>query len=274
VRATKTDNDELGLLTDAFNHMLIQIQEQNSEITSFNQKLEQKVIERTREIEIANKELEAFSYSVSHDLRAPLRSIHGYMNIFHEEYADKFDDEANRLINIIIKNAKKMGQLIDDLLAFSRMGRKEISRVPVDFNKLVEPVITELKNNTPDKTKFILHVLHNTQGDPSLIAQVYANLISNAIKYSGNREHPRIETGAFIDKEQTTFFIKDNGVGFDEKYKEKLFKVFQRLHRSAEFEGTGVGLAIVEKIISKHGGKVWAEGTVAKGASFYFSLPG
>src|SRR5436190_20334768 len=167
-----------------------------------------------------------------------------------------------------------MGRLIYDLLAFSRMSRNEIIKTSINTGEMVKEIISELNPvNNGNQIEWIVRPLPKIHGDSNMIRQVWTNLISNAIKYSGNKEHPRIETGAFIDKEQTTFFIKDNGVGFDEKYKEKLFKVFQRLHRSSEFEGTGVGLAIVEKIISKHGGKVWAEGAVAKGASFYFSLP-
>src|SRR5258706_2386015 len=273
VRATKWDEDELGLLTDAFNHMLIQIQEQNSEITSFNQNLEQKVIERTREIEIANKELEAFSYSVSHDLRAPLRSIHGYMNIFHEEYSDKFDDEARRLINIIVKNAKKMGQLIDDLLAFSRLGRKELAKQTISMKDMVRHVWEEQEQLAGDRhIELILKEIPETYVDTATIRQLWVNLVSNAMKYTRHKEKAIVEIGSEEKEDKLTYYIKDNGAGFDMRYYDKLFGVFQRLHTDKEFEGTGVGLAIVQRIIAKHGGVIWAEARPNEGATFFFSL--
>ena len=239
------------------------------EIIQLNKNLERNIAQ----LQLTNKELEAFSYSVSHDLRAPLRSINGYAQMIQDDHAQAFNEEAKRMLNVIRNNAKKMGTLIDDLLAFSRMGRKEISRVPVDFNKLVEPLIMELKNTTPDKTRITLHALHNTQGDPSLIAQVYVNLISNALKYSAKKETPAIEIGSEEKDDEIVYYVKDNGAGFDMQYAHKLFGVFQRLHSNEEFEGTGVGLAIVQRIIVKHGGKVWAEGKPDEGAAFYFSLP-
>jgi len=273
VRATKSDDDELGLLTDAFNHMLIQIQEQNSEITSFNQNLEQKVIERTREIEIANKELEAFSYSVSHDLRAPLRSIHGYMNIFHEEYSDKFDDEARRLINIIVKNAKKMGQLIDDLLAFSRLGRKELAKQTISMKDMVRHVWEEQEQLAGDRhIELVLKEIPEAYVDRATIRQLWVNLVSNAMKYTRHKEKAIVEIGSEEKEDKLTYYIKDNGAGFDMRYYDKLFGVFQRLHTDKEFEGTGVGLAIVQRIISRHGGVIWAEARPNEGATFFFSL--
>lgn len=239
------------------------------EIKELNRNLERNVAQ----LQLTNKELEAFSYSVSHDLRAPLRSINGYAQMIQEDHAHGFNDEAKRMLNVISKNAQKMGMLIDDLLAFSRMGRKEITRVPVEFNKLVEPIIAELKNNTPEKTKITVHALHNTQGDPSLLSQVYMNLISNAIKYSAKKEAAEVEIGADEKEDEIIYYVKDNGAGFDMQYAHKLFGVFQRLHSNEEFEGTGVGLAIVQRIIVKHGGKVWAEAKPGEGAIFYFSLP-
>ncbi len=273
VRATKSDDDELGLLTDAFNHMLIQIEEQNGEITLFNQKLEQKVIERTREIEIANKELEAFSYSVSHDLRAPLRSIHGYMNIFHEEYSDKFDDEARRLINIILKNAKKMGQLIDDLLAFSRLGRKELAKQTISMKDMVRHVWEEQEQLAGDRhIELVLKEIPEAYVDTATIRQLWVYLVSNAMKYTRHKEKAIVEIGSEEEEDKLTYYIKDNGAGFDMRYYDKLFGVFQRLHTDKEFEGTGVGLAIVQRIISKHGGAIWAEARPNEGATFFFSL--
>jgi signal transduction histidine kinase len=274
-RATKLGDDELGVLTDSFNHMLEQIQHRNLMLNEFNQNLEHKIAERTSELETVNKELESFSYSISHDLRAPLRSIIGFTSILEEDFADKLDGEAKRITSVIKSNTLKMGQLIDDLLSFSRMGRQEIKQSNFNTTEMVQQIIEELTAN--DKgIKWNISSLPDSNGDPNAIRQVWINLISNAIKYSRNNKEPNIEIGSFNDlslPNQQIFFIKDNGVGFDEKYKNKLFKVFQRLHAADQFEGTGVGLAIVEKVISKHGGKVWTEAEVNKGACFYFSLP-
>jgi len=221
-----------------------------------------------------NEELEAFTYSVSHDLRAPLRGIIGFTAILEEEYSNKFDDEARRITSVIKNNTLKMGHLIDDLLTFSHMGRQDIEKTSVDTRIMIDEIIKELiPNNVGLYIDWHIHPLPGINADISTIRQVWVNFISNAIKYSGNKKHPLIEIGSFHHEGQIAFFIKDNGVGFDEKYKDKLFKVFQRLHRAEEFEGTGIGLALVEKIVSKHGGKVWATGEVDQGASFYFSLP-
>ena len=239
------------------------------EINQLNTNLERNIAQ----LQLTNKELESFSYSVSHDLRAPLRSINGYAQMIQDDHAHEFNDETKRMLNVIRNNAKKMGVLIDDLLAFSRMGRKEIAQLLIDFNKLVEPIVAEMKNNAPASTRITVHPLHNTQGDPALLAQVYINLISNAIKYSSKKETPDIEIGSEEKEDEYVYYVKDHGAGFDMKYAHKLFGVFQRLHSNEEFEGTGVGLAIVQRIVVKHGGKVWAEGKVDEGATFYFSLP-
>jgi PAS domain S-box-containing protein len=244
-----------------------------AEIHSFSQNLEQMVKERTNELETANKELEAFSYSVSHDLRAPLRSIHGFITIFHEDYGDKFDEEAKRLMSIIVNSSKKMGQLIDDLLDFSKLGRRELTRTNVNMNSLVAGIWdgeTRLKDR--NNLKLIMSTLPNANVDSITITQVWTNLISNAIKYSRNREYPIVEIGHFDKEGETVYYIRDNGSGFDMKYYDKLFGVFQRLHSSKEFEGTGVGLAIVHRIVVKHGGTVWAESKINEGTTFYFSI--
>ena len=218
-----------------------------------------------------NSELEAFSYSVSHDLRAPLRGIIGFATILEEDYGKKLDDEARRIISVIKANTSKMGQLIDGLLGFSRMGRHEMIKTNIDTNGMVRNVIHELDMNS--NIELVVHSLPGIKADINTIKQVWVNLISNAIKYTGKVPYPGIEIGSFTREGQIIFFVKDNGVGFDNKYKDKLFKVFQRLHGPDEFEGTGIGLALVEKIISRHGGKVWAEASINKGACFYFSLP-
>jgi len=226
------------------------------------------------ELKRTNAEVEAFTYSVSHDLRAPLRGIIGFTAILEEDYSNKLDDEAKRITAVIKNNTLKMGHLIDNLLTFSRMGRQDILKTSINTGVMIKEVIEELSpKNNGQAIQWDIQSLPLIHADINTIRQVWVNLISNAIKYSGNKEHPIIEIGSFNHEGQAAFFIKDNGVGFLEKYKDKLFKVFQRLHSAEEFEGTGVGLALVEKIISKHGGKVWAKGEVDKGASFYFSLP-
>jgi PAS domain S-box-containing protein len=225
------------------------------------------------QLEAANQELESFSYSVSHDLRAPLRAVSGYTNILEESYSTNLDEEAKTVFKTIQKNVKKMGQLIDDLLDFSRLGRKEVPKLFVNTAQLVERILTDINHNTPHKATITVHPLHPAYGDHALLTQVWVNLISNAIKYSGKAAEPCIEIGSTQGEDETIFYVKDNGAGFDMRYVDKLFGVFQRLHSVREFEGTGIGLAIIKRIISKHGGKVWATGQVNKGAEFYFSLP-
>jgi PAS domain S-box len=225
------------------------------------------------QLELTNKELESFSYSVSHDLRAPLRSINGYAQIIQNDFSEQFDEEATRLFGIIQNNAKKMGQLIDDLLSFARMGRKELALLPVDMNRLVEPIAADIVQAAGGRARLTIHPLLPSQADPGLLSQVYINLISNAIKYSAKKEQPQVEIGSFEKDNEHVYYVKDNGAGFDMNYVHKLFGVFQRLHTSEEFEGTGVGLAIVQRIIVKHGGRVWAESRPGEGAVFYFSLP-
>jgi signal transduction histidine kinase len=226
------------------------------------------------EIHQLNKELESYTYSVSHDLRAPLRSIDGYSQILKEDYYDKLDDEGKRVIGVIMNNAKRMGNLIDDLLDFSRMGRKEIHKSEMDVDDLVRTVIDELTEPRNGKNADIRVLpLGHVKGDINMMRQVWLNLISNAIKYSGLREDPKIEIGSYMENGAHCFYVKDNGVGFNMDYKDKLFGVFQRLHKVNEFEGTGVGLALVKRIVTRHGGTIWAEAKVNEGATFYFSLP-
>ncbi|MEO6454507.1 MAG: ATP-binding protein [Ginsengibacter sp.] len=243
-------------------------------IVELNISLEQKIIERTAQLETANKELESFSYSISHDLRSPLRAINGFTQVLVEDYLEKLDDEAKGVLDEIIRNSKKMGELIDNLLEFSRIGKQQISMVNVDMQELLDTVVTELKQEKPGKIlKLTIKKLGNVKGDRNMLKQVFINLISNAFKYTGKREQPVIEIGCYRENNYLTYYVKDNGAGFDMLYYDKLFGVFQRLHSSNEFEGTGVGLAIIQRIIIKHGGKVWAEAKVEEGACFYISLP-
>lgn len=246
------------------------------EIQKLNLELEQRVTKRTAQLEAANQELEAFSYSVSHDLRTPLRAIDGFSHILAEEHADKLDEEGLRLIKVVRDNTKRMGQLIDDMLQFSRTGRLEIKYADIDMTKVAQEVVDELRAASTTKENLLIEIeaLPPAKGDRNMLRQVLMNLISNAVKFTRTRETPRIKVGASGDDDMTVYFIKDNGVGFDMKYAEKLFGVFQRLHSVNEFEGTGIGLAIVKQIISRHGGRVWGEGEQDKGATFYFTLPG
>lgn len=254
-----------GVSTD-----ITKIKAVEAELQKLNEELEYRVQQRTIQLEAVNKELEAFSYSVSHDLRAPLRGIIGFTTMLEEDYTSKLDDEAKRLTSIIKSNTLRMGQLIDGLLSFSRMTRKDIVMTEIDTGKMVNDIIAELAGS--DAIQWDIQSLPAVKGDYYALRQVWINLLSNAIKYSGIREQPFIQIGSFMQDKQVAFFVKDNGVGFDNKYKDKLFKVFQRLHSADEFEGTGVGLALVEKIITKHGGKVWADAVLNEGACFYFSL--
>jgi signal transduction histidine kinase len=242
------------------------------DIRKLNDALEKKVIERTIELEAANQELEAFSYSVSHDLRAPLRIVSGYAIILQEEYNTVFDDEGRRLLSIVQDSAKKMGVLIDDLLAFSRLGKNQVVMTNVDMNSVVNLAVLELTTQASKELKIAIGPLLSTFCDYSLISQVWKNLISNAIKYSAYNSHPVITISCKQTDIDIIYSVSDNGVGFDMKYAHKLFGVFQRLHDADEFEGTGVGLALVQRIIKKHGGKIWAEAELNKGAIFNFSL--
>jgi PAS domain S-box-containing protein len=243
------------------------------EVQKLNEELEQKVIDRTAELQSANKELESFTYSVSHDLRSPLRIIDGYADILTTDYKDKLDEEGNRTLTIIKTNARRMGQLIDDLLNLSHTGRKELVVHLTDMDKLVKAVMDEQLSLTRNIVTVNIGKLEPAQCDSSLLRQVWINLISNAIKYSGKQERPEIQISSLRNKKEIVYSIQDNGVGFDMKYAEKLFGVFQRLHRVTEFEGTGIGLALVHRILVRHRGKIWAESEQGKGAIFYFSLP-
>lgn len=229
---------------------------------------------RAIELEEVNKELESFSYSVSHDLRAPLRAISGFTRILAEDYIVQLDDEAKGLLQVIIENSNKMGQLIDNLLEFSRIGKQQVSRVEVNIALLIDSVVEELKRSEPQRIITInMKNLENIKGDRNMLKQVFINLLSNAFKYTGKKKDAVIEIGSYLENDECVYYVKDNGAGFDMRYYDKLFGVFQRLHSSNEFDGTGVGLAIIQKIVSKHQGKVWAEGKVNEGACFYISLP-
>jgi len=236
--------------------------------------MNEKLTKRTEKLEDANKELEAFAYSVSHDLRVPLRAIDGFSRIVMEDYEDKLDDEGKRLLNIIRENTHKMGQLIDDILLLSRASRQEMKFMQIDMEELVKRVFDEQKMSSQAQNIHLeLKTLPFAYGDRALLQQVLNNLIANSFKFTEPKDERIIEVGAENGKNDITYYVKDNGVGFDMKYNNKLFGLFQRLHSTNEFEGTGVGLSIVQRVIRRHGGNVWGEGKLNEGATFYFSIP-
>jgi PAS domain S-box-containing protein len=236
--------------------------------------LEQRVADRTAQLEASNKELEAFSYSVSHDLRAPLRAINGYARILIEDHGAKLDAEGQRVLGVVRSEALRMGRLIDDLLEFSRLGRQPPRKAPTDMTALVREVQAELLGHAPGRAvDFRLDSLPAVSADPALLRQVWVNLLDNALKYTRHRQHAEIVVAGSMQGGEAVYSVKDNGTGFDMKYADKLFGVFQRLHRADEFEGTGVGLALVQRLVHSHGGRVWAQAEADRGATFYFALP-
>jgi signal transduction histidine kinase len=294
-RVTKTTEDEIGYLVEAFNEMLAEVGHRvevtqaaqrelehevaervraEDELRRLNLELEQRVTDRTAQLAGVNKELEAFSYSVSHDLRAPLRAIAGFANLLIEDHGEDLNKEARRKLEVIVGESHRMGSLIDDLLAFSRLGRKVMQAVELDMTELVRSVHEALvQQHQGMPVEFRLGALPRGNGDRVLLGQVWTNLLSNAFKFSSRREQPLVEVNAISDEKEHIYFVRDNGAGFDPRYQSKLFEVFQRLHDSSEFPGTGVGLALVRRIVSRHGGRVWAEGRPDAGATFYFTLP-
>jgi signal transduction histidine kinase len=295
LRVRKTTEDEIGYLVEAINDLLAEVGRRQEALEASNRtlgremaerarvedqlrelniELERRVDARTAQLETANKELESFSYSVSHDLRAPVRAIIGFSRMLSEEHIQQLNAEAQRLLGIVQSEAHRMGALIDDLLAFSRMGRQAMQMYDVDMTQLAratyEGLIAQQPTNSVD---FQLGVLPRARGDRSLLGQVWTNLLANALKFSGKQAQPRIEVSAISDETEHVYFVRDNGVGFDPRYQSKLYGVFQRLHDSADFPGTGVGLALVQRIVTRHGGRVWADSKPNEGATFYFTLP-
>ncbi len=275
------DRSELGHLAATFDSMAEKLEkrhhelrEANEQVKHLNAELEERVNERTAELKAVNEELEAFSFSVSHDLRTPLRHINGFLELVLEDGKSTIAPDSRRHLELISRASQRMGHLIEDLLNFSRTGQQTISPRPLSFNALVAEVMADLqKGGDGSRVNLKVHPLPEVEGDRSLLRQVWLNLISNAIKYSRGKETPQIDIGSYQDGKEFIFYIRDNGAGFDMEYAHRLFGVFQRLHREQEFEGTGIGLANVRRIVNRHKGRTWATGKVGEGATFYFSLP-
>jgi len=265
---TMPDGNILAMVRD-----VTERREAEDELQRLHAELERRVIERTAQLQAANKELEAFSYSVSHDLRAPLRAVNGFAGMVLDEYGGQVPDDARRYLERIRDRARGMGELIDDLLAFSRLSRQPLKKLRVNTEKLVRNILDDVAPQYEGRhVEVRVGPLPGCWADLSLLRQVWTNLLSNAIKYTRPREHAEIEIGCTSDESGEVFYVRDNGTGFDMKYVHKLFRVFQRLHRAEDFEGTGVGLAIVQRIVHRHGGRVWAEAEIGHGAAFYFTL--
>ena len=264
--------DEVKLLTELASDLSYGIMAIRSRAA--RAKAEETLKERTVQLENANKELESFSYSVSHDLRAPLRAIEGYSRMILKKEWDRFDEDTRNKFNVISRSTKNMNQLIDDLLNFSRLVRLDLNVSKLDMEGLTRDTWEELQRDNPDRVMTCkIGNLPQCMGDRSLMKQVYINLLSNAVKFTRLRDTALIEIGGCVEGNEYVFFVKDNGAGFDIAYHDKLFGVFQRLHSENDYEGTGIGLALVKRIIDRHGGRIWADGEVDKGATFYFTLP-
>lgn len=274
IRVEPTRNrDELGLLVDTFNEMLAEVEAGKQRFQALNEDLERRVLQRTAELEATNKELEAFTYSVSHDLRAPLRRIDGFAKLLVDDYAAQLPEDAARYLSRVREGARYMGSLVDDLLNLARVGRQELKLQVTGLSSIVDTVTTTLQRDVEGRNiEWKIQPLPFVECDPALMAVVFTNLLSNAVKYTRPRPRAVIEVGTVEQNGHPVLFVRDNGVGFSMKYAGKLFGVFQRLHRPEDFEGTGVGLATVQRILHKHGGAIWAEAALDKGACFYFTI--
>jgi len=295
LRAVKESNDEVGLMTEAFNQMLAQIErsaaelgranaqlqveigehrQAREEVVALNATLEQRVAQRTQALELANKELESFSYSVSHDLRTPLRAIEGFSSVLMRDHADRLDERGREHLQRVRAATQRMGRLIDDLLNLARTMRVEVRRRDVKLSDMASSVAKEIGDAHPDRAvHFDIAPNLNADADPQLVRIVLDNLLGNAAKFSSKRNDARVEFGCALQNGERVYYVRDNGVGFDMAYANKLFGAFQRLHSTKEFEGTGIGLANAQRIVARHGGRIWAEGRPGLGATFFFTLP-
>lgn len=276
VRATPTsENDEIALLVDAFNEMLAQIQLRDKEVRDAHDELENRVTERTRELVATNRELETFSYSVSHDLRGPIDALNGFTYVLLKEYGGKLDNKGKELIEHIKSSGRRMMQLVDDLLNLSRVTSSAMQREPVDLSAIARSIAEELCQSEPDRrVHFDIDDVSPVEGDPRLLRIVMENLLRNSWKYTSLHPTARIHFSSRNKDGKRIYFVRDDGAGFDPRSADRLFQPFQRLHPMAEFPGNGVGLATVQRIVRRHGGEIWAEGVVEKGATFYFTLDG
>ena len=271
--APAKEQDEVGVLVDAFNEMLTQIQTRDNELRKAHEELEHRVEDRTRELVVANRELEAFSYSVSHDLRGPVDAVNGFAYVLGREYSAKLDDRGKELIDRIRSSGKRMMQLIDDLLNLSRVTSGVIQHVPVNLSEIARNISNDLLRSAPDrKIKFMIAEGGIAEGDPLLLRVLLENLLRNAWKYTSQHETATIEFGMKMKAESPIYFVRDDGVGFDPRSADRLFQPFHRLHSQSEFPGSGIGLATVQRIVRRHGGDVWAESELEKGATFFFTL--
>lgn len=281
VRADVKGNNEIAELAYTFNHMTCRLQDSQqqllrneAELKQLNTELEQRVKERTRQLEIVNEELESFNYSVAHDLRAPLRSINGFSRVLSNKYCKQLDATALDWLERICRASQHMGHLIDDILRLSQVTRSQLKIEQLDLSNIAENVVDDLKKADPERqVRIVIQQGLQVQADPVLLQVVLDNLLGNAFKFTGKIKDAEIEFGACDIDGQRTFFVRDNGDGFDMEYAHKLFGAFQRLHSAIEFDGTGIGLATVQRVIHRHNGKVWAEGRKGQGATFYFTLP-
>jgi light-regulated signal transduction histidine kinase (bacteriophytochrome) len=294
LRARKMSNDEIGALAEAFNSMLEEIESRTDELETSNKVLEKEVSERrkaeeeirrlnqdldirvqkrTAELEAANKELESFSYSVSHDLRTPLRAIDGFSRVLADDLGDNLSENAKLYIGKVRDSTQRMGQLIEDLLNLSKLSRTDLRPNPLDLSVIAQEVVDNLRQSSSDREVDVsIWDDMKATGDARLIRVVFENLLGNAWKFTSKTGNPRIEIGTIQEENKSIYFVRDNGAGFDMDYADKLFRVFQRLHGQSEFPGTGVGLATVQRIIHRHGGRIWANSTPGKGAAFFFTL--
>jgi signal transduction histidine kinase len=274
VRARPAGGDEIGVLVSTFNAMLDRIEGQNSDLEQARSELEKRVELRTRELAASNKELEAFSYSVSHDLRAPLRAIDGFSKALLDHSVANLDEKGRHYLQRVRAGTRRMSDLIDDMLGLARISRKDLARQRIDLSAIAGRVAAELAGrHSGHPVQVVVEPGLTATGDSGLVEVLLENLMGNAWKFSSRKEDPRVQVGR-MNGEGRVFYVRDNGAGFDMAYADKLFGAFQRLHSDSEFEGTGIGLATVQRIVNRHGGRVWAEGEPGKGASFYFTLEG